>query len=148
MTQQPNSLQQHTHIKQRINKVSSNIPSHAYNNIVNNTPSNVLYQTTQITYHTPYHTSYLQQTKHQTTINQRAYPTTYQKDLSNLSNNMTNQTACKAYNNQPLGATKSSSVKKLNDTVSRGLLFSCIFLFFALAAFECTTRASFWFTGG
>ena len=73
------------------------------------------------------------------------------KDLTNLSNNMTNRTACKAYNNQPLGATKSSSVKKLNDqSLSRGLLFSLLvfFSFFALAAFECTTRANFLFTGG
>ena len=81
MTQQPNSLQQH--IKQRINKVShnnvlrSNIPSHAYR---------ATYHTKQRTeqhtiHHTIHHTiqQTIQQTKHQTTINQRAYPMTYQK---------------------------------------------------------------------
>ena len=136
----PNSLQQHTHIKQRINKVShnnvlsSNIPSHAYNNIFNNIPSNVSYQTTyRTTYHTSYQTSY--HTTNQTPNNNQpaGLSDDLPKDLSNLSNNMTNRTACKAYNNQPLGATKSSLRKKLNDTVSRGLLFGFVFFSFFCA---------------
>ena len=107
------------------------------------------YQTTyQITYeqhtiHIPYNKP---NTKQQSTSGPIRQPP---KDLTNLSNNMTNRTACKAYNNQPLGATKSSSVKKLNDTVSRreACSLAVFFSFFALAAFECTTRANFWFTG-
>ena len=74
--------------------------------IPNDVPNN-----SQTTYHTTYQTP---------NNNQPAgLSDDLPKDLSNLSNNMTNRTACKSYNNQPLGATKSSSVKKLNDTVSR-----------------------------
>ena len=69
------------------------------------------YQTTyQITYeqHTIHHSYNKPNTKQQSTS---GLSDNLPKDLTNLSNNMTNRTACKAYNNQPLGATKSSSHK-------------------------------------
>jgi len=91
MTQQPitpRTYQRHINDVSP-NKVLSNIiPSHAYNNIFNNTPSNGSYQTTyRTTYHTTYHTSYVRHTKHQTTINQRAYPTTYQQTFQTYQTN-------------------------------------------------------------
>jgi len=46
-----------------------------------------------------------------------------------------------------LGLRRVVAYKKAKRSVSRGLLFSVFFSFFALAAFECTTRANFWFTG-
>ena len=108
------------------------------------------YQTTyQIAYeqHTIHHT--IQQTKDQTTINQRAYPTIYQKTFQTYQTIWQTEQLANHTTINHLGLRKVVATSKKVATMQslESLLFSCIFSFFALAAFECMTRANFWFTG-
>ena len=109
------------------------------------------YQTTyQRAYeqHTIHHT--IQQTKDHTTINQWwAYPMIYQKTFQTYQTIWQTEQLANHTTINHLGLRKVVAISKKVATMQslESLLFSYIFSFFALAAFECMTRANFWFTG-